>query len=1111
MNNNYNFKKIFTIMKVVVIFLWMATLSIWASDVNSQNAVIHIADYQDITIEKFIQEVESQTNYLFVYSKNDINTDAHVSMPDQETSVKNALDLIASNAQLAYRFDNDYIVLVKRGLTFPDLTMQPMQQGIAITGQVTDAFGDPLPGVSVMVKGTTQGTATDGKGAFSLSVQDGGATLSFSYVGFVTQEIIVGDKRVINVTLIEDTRQIEEVVVVGYGVQKKVNLTGSVESVRSADIGKRTVTQASNLLQGKASGISVRQTSGDPANNSASILIRGRGTFSDAGTNPLVLVDGIESSINNVHPNDIESISILKDAASAAIYGSKAANGVILVTTKKGAAGKLTVSYNGLFGKQTPTFLPEMVNSWEYAEIVNEALINGGGARRYSDEDIQKFRSGTDPNYPNYDHIGNFFGSGSGLQNMHDIGMRGGNETTQFLFSLGYFDQEGIVKKNYANKYNFRLNVNSQLRKNLQFSAKISGHKYEHKLPVAYDGSYEQLVHGVLRNSAVIPGRMENGNYGRVEVHHPEADLDSKNFSKYGSSYLYGNADLAWEIIPDLKITGQAGYTFGINEDRNFVATYPVIAGVYEINVNSLGNSWDKNNALTLQSMIEYTKTFGSHYFYILGGISSRSTNYNDIYAYRNQFPNNEITQIDAGATVQAQNAGSASATRLASYFGRLNYNFKERYLFEANFRYDGTSRLPADNRWGFFPSASVAWRLSEEDFFKNNVSFIDNLKFRFSVGKLGNQAIGDYPYQSLLSTGENYAYANTPAAGVAVTTVPNVLIMWESTNITDVGLDVGLLSNKLSLTFDYYKKYTYDILYGVSVSSMLGAGTGASNAGEVQNNGFDVSVAYRNKIQDFSFDVSGVFSYNRNKVTKIAHLDRDINAGLFVGYPIGSAYGFKSDGLFVDDADVSRAPSQPFGNIAMPGGIKLRDISGPNGVPDGIVDSSYDRDIIGMPLPITTYGLSFNGEYKNFDFNLFFQGEGGRVEQPSVEFFYPLNNNGNVQRDYYNNRWTRENPDPKAMYPTPWFVTTLFYTSNKMEFWYRSATFLRLKNVQIGYTLPQQLSGKVAMSKARIFVTGENLFTIHNYYKGWDPEASASSSFYPLLRLLAVGINVEF
>jgi TonB-linked SusC/RagA family outer membrane protein len=1089
-------------MKVSFSFIFIGIFELFAIPTIGQNAIIKLEPGIS-TMGTFISEVESQTPYMVIFSSSEVNPKNEIYISSAFGTVSGYLDHIIKGTDIRYVFEKDYIILTKKSIEYNQ------RQGIAISGVVKQITGESMPGVTVVIKGTSTGTVTDSEGRFDITAPNSDAILVFSYIGYINKEITVGNQSQINVTLTEDTQQLEEVIVVGYGTQKKVNLTGSVESVSSVDFGKRTVTQASNLLQGKASGISVRQTSGNPAGNSASLLVRGKGTFSGAGTEPLVLVDGIESSINAVNPSDIESISILKDAASSAIYGSKAANGVILVTTKKGSSGRLFVSYNGMVGKGEPTFLPEMVNSWEYAEIVNEAMTNVGQQRRYTDEEIQNFRSGTDLiNYPNFDHIGHLFGSGSAVETKHDLSMQGGNETTQFLFSLGYYDQQGLIKKNDGNRYNVRLNVNSKLRKNLNLSVKLSGQKLENNQPHGY-GGLGWIVQGAMRNANTIPGLMPDGYYGRNEVYHPEADLDSKSFVKYKDNFVYGNGDLVWEIIENLKVTGQAGYTFGIAETRTFLATYPVTE-TYGVNMNTLNNSWAKSNRLTLQAIADYNKTFGNHFFHLLGGISSQSYFYNDISAFRNQFPNNEITQINAGSAAQATNGGTASSNKLASYFGRMNYNYMEKYLFEANFRYDGSSRFPAKNRWGLFPSASAAWRISEEGFFKDNISFFNNLKLRFSWGKLGNQSIGDYPYQSILSTGRNYVFANAITSGVAVTTIPNTEITWETTTITDIGADIGFLDNRFAFTFDYYKKVTSDILYNVSVSRLLGATPSSTNAGEVQNTGFDANLSYRNTIGDFSFGISGVFSMVHNKVTKIANLDYDINAGLFVGHPIGSNYGYISNGLFADENDVNNSPSQPFTVIANPGGIKLVDINGLDGVPDGKVDS-YDRDVIGQPLPITSYGLTINGEYKNFDFDLFFQGEGGRQAMVDMEYFFALNNNGNVQRDYFDNRWTAQNPNPHAIYPKILITSTLFYNNNRIDYWYRNATFLRFKNAQIGYTLPQKLSNKISLSKARIYLTGENLFTITKYFKGWDPEMNASGSFYPLVRLYAVGINLEF
>lgn len=990
---------------------------------------------------------------------------------------------------------------------------ETQQDGRRITGTVVDENGEKLAGVSVVVKGSNIGIVTDVDGNFALNNVPGNATLVFSFVGMSRQEIVVGTQTDIHIVMKEESIGLEEVIAIGYGTRKKVNLTGSVASVTSKELEKRSVTQSSLLLQGKMSGISVRQPSGNPAENNASLLIRGQNTFSDAGNTPLVLVDGIESSIDAVNPGDIESVSILKDAASAAIYGSKAANGVILVQTKKGVTGKPIVSYNAYVGKGSPTMLPEMVHSWEYATALNEASVNSGGSPLYKEDQIQKFKSGSDPiNYPNFDHINYLFGSGSGMENKHDISVRGGTPGTQYLVSAGYFNQQGLIKKNSENQYNIRLNLDTELRNNLTFSAKLSGLATNNNRPMAYDGSMGGIVRGAMRNSNAILGVYPDGYYGRNESIHPEADLESNNFIKTNGYSFYGNAEMVWNISKDIKLTGQVGYTYGNSENITFRAKYNVTPD-YKVSPNYLRNTWSKNNTLTTQTFAEYVKRIGNHDIHILGGISGQTYYSKYIMAYRDQFPNNELYEINVGATANGQEGGGASRSRLASYFGRLNYGFMDKYLMEVNFRYDGSSRFPGKSRWGLFPSFSAAWRISEEPFFKQSVPWMNNFKLRASWGELGNQSIGNYPYQDLIYLGHNYPFGNTYTAGGAIATIANKGITWETTRIADIGVDMSFFNNKLSVTADYFVKNTMDILYNVSVSGILGASPSASNAGTVQNKGWDFDISYNNTQGNFNYGISALFSIVHNKVTKLANIERDINKGLFVGYPIGSFYGYTSDGLFANDQEVQSAPTQPFQSLANAGGIKYLDISGPDGVPDGVVNSSYDRTIIGHPLPITTYGFTFTGGYKNFDFNFLLQGEGGRKSMITIDHFFPFDNNGNIQREAFENRWTQANPDPNAKYPKLVLTSTSFYLDNPVDYWFRNATFLRLKNVQIGYSLPDETVKRFSLNKLRIYITGENLFTLTNYYKNWDPEMATGGSnrFYPLIRLYAVGININF
>jgi len=1075
------------------------------------------AAYDNHTVFDIFKDIESKTEFFFTYDKNDPFLNKKFSKSQGKYSVGHILDGVAAISDIAFQQVNNNISVRKIAKASDNASQEQInkvQTDRAITGKVTDEAGEGLPGVNVILKGTQTGTTSQADGSFELTVPDGNVVLVFSFVGYLSQERTVTTATSLDIVLVSDTKALEEVVVVGYGTQKKVNLTGAVATVNSEDLEKRTVTKASLALQGQMSGISVRQNSGNPAGNSASLTIRGQGTFSGAGNSPLVLVDGIESSLDNVDPNDIESVSILKDAASAAIFGSKAANGVILVETKKGVIGKPVFSYNMYVGKNQPTMIPEMINSWEYAQAVNEAYTNAGQQIRYSDADIQKFRSGTDPDFPNFDHIGYLFGSGSGLEHKHDISIRGGTQQTQYMFSAGYYNQQGIIMKNNAERYNIRLNLDTKLHEKLNFSVKLAAVKTGSNQPSSpYGGGLGGIISGAMRNANSIHGPSPDGFWGRNETLHPEADLNSKSFIKNGGANIYTNGSLAWNIAKNLKLTGQVGYTFNVGDSKAFIATYPITSS-YGITLNSLTTSWSQSDALTLLSLLEYNKSVGDHNFSGTVGISGQSYNSKSISAYRDAFPNNEIYEIDAGATARGRQGGSAARNTLASYFGRVNYNFREKYLLEANFRYDGSSRFPQDNRWGLFPSFSAGWRIIKEDFMDNQFTWLSDLKLRGSWGRLGNQSIGDYPYQNLLALGQNYPFGNELNPGAAVTTIPNKNITWESTAITDIGIDVALLNNRLSLSADYFIKTTSDILYNVSVSNMLGASPSATNAGKVENKGWDFNVKYKGNSGDFSYGIAGMLSIVNNKVKQLANIDRDINAGLFVGYPIGSAYGFMHDGLFVNNDEVANYPTQPFSFLANPGNIKFKDISGPDGVPDGIVNATYDRTIIGRPLPVTTYSFTFNGGYRNFDFNLLFQGEGGRRDMVNLgQFFFPLENNGNVQREAFENRWTEANPDPNAAFPKLSFISSGFYNTNKVSYWMRDATFIRLKNAQIGYSLPDKLLGKSFLSKVRIYVSGENIFTVSGYYKGWDPEMQTGGGgwFYPLSRLYVAGVNVKF
>jgi TonB-linked SusC/RagA family outer membrane protein len=987
-----------------------------------------------------------------------------------------------------------------------------MQQ-VKIAGTVTGKDGTPIPGVNVVVTGTIQGTMTDIAGKYSFEVPPGSKSLTFSFIGMEPQEIRIGTLTQINVTMVESAIGLDEVVVVGYGTQKKVNLTGSVASVSTDALENRPITQTSQALAGLISGVSVSQPSGRPGYDAASISIRGLGTFSGAGNNPLVLVDGLASDMDQVDPSNIKSISVLKDAASAAIYGTRAANGVILIETKRGQKGKLQVAYDNYVGWQKVTALPEFVNSGDYATYKNEAAVNMGQAKPYTDDQIAKYRDGSDPdNYPNVPHLKNLLNSGSGFQTNHNISFLGGDENNSYRFSLGYLDEDGIVAKNNYKKYNFALNFDSKILENLRLKVDLSGNSRDVTEPRHSEGDMMHMINYTGREPSIYAGLKSDGTYGYQDNYGWEAWLNSNSFNNNLSKYFQGGAELSWELLKGLTLSGKAGYIYNNYTNNSFVAE--VVFDQYKtVGPNNLSVNSGDNSLLTLQSLLQYAKKIDRHNFSALAGFSQESYRQDWTTASRDHFPNNSLFELNAGASTNMQSYGSASEWALRSYFGRLNYSFNEKFLFEANARYDGTSRFPEKGRWGLFPSFSAGWRVSEESFIKDNAQWINSLKIRASWGELGNQNIGEYPYQSVMALGQDYPLGGSLSSGARINTLANSDITWESTKVTDIGVDLSILKGKLSMVFDYFDKTTSGILYNITVSQILGMSPSAVNAGEVKNTGFEFLLNYQASIKDFKIGIIPNFSYFNNRVTKLATVKQDIAQGLFIGEPLGSIYGYVADGLFKDAADVSTYPTQPY--AAEPGFVRYKDISGPNGVPDGVVDATYDRKVIGSTVPKYSFGATFTADYKGFDFSILLSGLGGFEKQIGAYQAFAFMNGGNIQQWQVDGRWTTENPDPNAKYIKLTSLNLGSGTTMTSTYWNRDASFLRLKNLQLGYSIPNSIIQKLNVSKVRVFFSGQNLLVLSHFYKGWDPEmyqyTTDHSPYYPLTAIYTFGINVKF
>jgi TonB-linked SusC/RagA family outer membrane protein len=986
-----------------------------------------------------------------------------------------------------------------------------------IRGVVTDTEGKPIENASVLEKGSRTGTVTQPGGIFALNLEgtpgEGGRVLEISALGYADKQVAIRDTDFYRIELVETNNALNEVVVVGYGKKKKVDLTGSIASVSSKDIENRPITQLSQALAGLTTGVVVSQGSGQPGNNGAGLTIRGIGSYG-AGGGPLILVDGLATSIDDVDPNNIASISVLKDAASASIYGSRAANGVILIETKRGTAGRFSLRYNGYGGWQEATELPDFLSSADYARLLNEANQNMGRSAAYSDAEIEKFENQSDPdNYPNVPHFANLLHSGDGFQVSHNISFSGGNAANRFLFSLSYLKQNGIVTQNDYERYNFLFNEDSKLTDKLSLKLNLNGYASNQRSPRQYDGGMNNMINFALREGPIFAGRKSDGTYGYQDNYSPEGWLASGSFYKGTNKYFLGGAALDWQPVKGLTVSGKAGYNYWSYYNKDYAADFRFDANKY-VGPNNLSVSSGEREQLTLQGLATYNLVIGEHRFDLLGGVSEETYKDHSLGGFRKDFPTDLIFELNAGSATGMTNNGTASEWSMRSFFSRLNYSYKDKYLFEANIRADGTSRFPSEGRWGYFPSFSAGWRISEESFIKDNVDWIDNLKFRASWGKLGNQNVGTYPYQNLVSLGQNYSLGGALVPGATTTRLSNQDITWERTTTTDLGLDLDVLKGTLSLVADVFDKKTNGVLYTVATAAVLGLQTSPVNVGSVKNSGVEFSLNYKQSIGQFQLGIAPNFSYTKNRVTSLANgLKEDIGSGLFVGYPINVIYGFVADGLFTNDDDIADYPTQPYS--AEPGFPRYKDISGPDGKPDGKVDATYDRQIIGNTIPKYTYGLTLTGRYKGFDFYVLAQGLGGYEKQIGSYAAFAFYNGGQIQRWQADNRWKPENPNPAAAYPK---LTSLNMGSGAIlssTYWNRDASFLRIKSIQVGYTLSKNLLEKIKVDKVRIYFSGQNLFSWNHFYKGWDPEMAIAtgdnSSFYPLTSVYTFGLNVNF
>lgn len=995
------------------------------------------------------------------------------------------------------------------------------QEKTTITGKATDGEA-PLSNVSVRILESNKGTTTNKNGEF-LIVASKGQTLVFSYVGFEDQALLISDLAVMNVILKHSyENDLKDVVVIGYGTKKKVNLTGAVSVVSAKQLKDRPITNISSALQGAMAGVTVEQKSGQPGDDYGTIRVRGIGTLGNSDA--MVVVDGVVSTLNDVNPNDIETITVLKDAASASIYGSRASNGVILVTTKKGKLGAATVHYNAYVGKQKPTRLPDYLPSWQAASIYNNALMNEGNSPRYTDAEVQKFKDGSDPdNYPNTNWL-NLFYRGKGFQQNHYVDVSGGNEKTQSLLSLGYFSQDGIVKNSGFSRYTSRFKISTKLGSRFTVNGNLAYTFEDFQEPTnPLTNDFAGFFREINRASNILPYKYSNGYYGYYDNGNPMAWLEAGSQNKNKAYYLRGIVDGDLEVVKGLHFKPLVGYLINLNQSKKFIKDiqfYDRKTGLPTLyqGPNSLTDRNDNQNIITLQGLLQYDKSLGDHEFTIFGGYSQEYTHYSYLQGYRKSFLNNSLGELNAGPVSGQQATGSAYEVALESVFGRVSYDYKSKYLLEGNIRYDGSSRFAPENRWGVYPSFSAGWRISEESFFKPLNNIISELKFRGSWGILGNQnlntitnsngsPIGNYPYIPTIASGQNYVFGSAVAPGVAPLNGANPLIKWESTRSGDIGLDASLLKGKISLTADYFIRNTNNILLNIPVGNVYGFNSPVQNGGSVQNKGVELEIGYHGEVKKFFYNISGNASFIKNTVTDLKGTDPIINDFSFmkVGYPINSFYGYQAEGIFKNQEQVDKHATQSGGIIA-PGDLIYKDQNG-----DGVINGS-DRVYLGNFFPKITYGLSINIGWRGFDLTAFIQGASGLKGLIRDDILGKASNSVGKPTAIFIDYWTSKNPTTK--FPRLWNAYTqnnpLNYNSS---FWVRDAGYMRLKNLQAGYTLSAKWLTKVGIQKARIYYSGQNILTVTQFYKWVDPEAPAGErgSTHPQVFVNTIGFNITF
>ena len=1131
---------IFRIINTALLMLFLTYLPLSANFAYSKHSIIKL-NANTITVGELISNIENQTDYLVLFRNREVDMEQTVDLSSKSGEIAMFLKKAFENTDIAYEFENKYIVLTKKGEQTL-LTKTTNQAERRISGVVKDASGETIIGANVIVKGSSSGTITDVNGRYSLNVPEG-ATLQFSYIGYNTVEVKIEKQNNINITMNEDSQALDEVVVIGYGTQKKVNLTGAVSSVKGDVFENRPIGAVGTGLQGFLPGVTITSPSGQPGSTGMNITVRGVNTI-NSQTNPLILIDGVAGGdLNLVNPDDIESVTVLKDAASSAIYGARAANGVILVTTKKGKTeGRTSLSYSGNFGVQTPTSLPEMVNGRQFMVLENEARNARGVAIPYSEEAFMKYDSQNFPNdYSNTDWIKETFKDFS-TQQSHNVNLSGKSNNSSYYMSYGFLNQDGLIIDDAYNsrRHNLRLRLNTNVFDRLKIDGNVSFIDF-YKTDAGGSGT-GGVFRLVQRVSPLLPvmwqlpteggGFMDSPYWSYGSVGNPVRVAQESGYSRNQSRTFNGNFNATLDIMDGLFANGQYSYNYYTRDVKNWSPTQPRFLAdgtPHAANDNVLNSISESHRSIltqTLNTTLNYQKTISKHTFNVLAGFSQEWAYLPTLSASRKKILLDGIEVIDAG-TEDIINSGTAEHWALRSYFGRINYDFMEKYLFEANVRMDGTSRFSKDNRWGVFPSFSAGWKFSEEAFMEWTKPALTIGKIRASWGELGNQNISSnyYPYLTAIERQtKSYPIGNKENVGFKQYSLANEDIKWETIRMLNIGVDVQMFNNRLDMSFDWFKKNNINALLKPIYPTVIGISASANlpleNIGSIENKGWEFQIGWRDQIQQVKYGFSANVSDTKNKITDMGKSAPSLGNYLRrVGDPINAYYGYMTDGLaqvgdFGSYNEATKKYEEPkfavissYANIIQPGDIIYRDISGEDGTPDGKIDE-YDKVVFGNPFP--RYSFSFRGyaEWNNFDFSFFLQGIGKVNGYLQDEARHAFLNDYSVPKTAHLDRWTPNNTN--ATYPRLYYQPS--HNIVFSNYWMENAAYLRLKNIQLGYTIPRMITQKSMIDKLKVYVSIDNLLTFTNYFGGFDPEVvETSGDSYPQVKTFSFGVQLVF